>query len=57
MPTMTKIDFIRGVNSRLAEIQATTSDLSLAEKQALVSSLERDIQAAAQKEDGPTIRL
>jgi hypothetical protein len=55
--TMTKINYIRGVNERLAKIEATTADLSLAEKQALVATLEKDIKAAAEKQDGPKTRL
>jgi hypothetical protein len=55
--TMTKIDHIRGVNARLAELQATTANLSLSEKQSLLASLERDVKAAAAKEDGPKRRL
>jgi hypothetical protein len=56
--TMTKfVDSIRGVNAKLAELQATTANLSLAEKQALLESLSKDVQAAAAKADGPKRRL
>jgi hypothetical protein len=55
--TMTKIDHIRGVNARLAELHATTANLSLSEKQSLIESLSKDVQAAAQKADGPKRRL
>jgi hypothetical protein len=58
MPTMTKFaDTIRGVNAKLAELQATTANLSLAEKQTLLESLSKDVQAAAAKADGPKQRL
>ena len=36
MTTMTKIPSMRGVNSKIAEPQATTANLSLAEKRALL---------------------
>ena len=36
---------MRGVNSRLAELKAVTSELSLAEKRALLESLSEDVQA------------
>jgi hypothetical protein len=56
--TMIKFaDRISSVNARLAEIQATTTNLSLAEKQTLLESLTKDVQAAAAKEDGPKRRL
>jgi hypothetical protein len=58
MPTLTKFaDTMRGVNARLSEIQATTANLSLAEKQTLLESLTKDVQAAAAKADGPKMRL
>jgi hypothetical protein len=38
-------------------MHATTADLSLDEKKALLASLERDVQAAAAKADGPKTRL
>jgi hypothetical protein len=43
--------------SMIAEIQATTANLTLEEKKALLVSLERDIEAAAEKQDGPKKRL
>ena len=46
---------MRGVNSRLAELKAVTSELSLAEKRALLESLSEDVQAAAV--DDPKKRL
>ena len=55
MSTLTKIDFVRGVNSRLAEAEATAENLTPAEKQSLLASLEKDVQAAAQKADGPKL--
>jgi hypothetical protein len=57
MSTMHKIDFVRGINARISEIQATTENLTLAEKKTLLESLSKDIQAAAQKADGPKRRL
>jgi hypothetical protein len=54
---MTKIDFVRGVNSRISELQAATTDLTLAEKKSLLASLEKDVQAAVAKDDAPKRRL
>ena len=42
---------------KFADIKAVTSELTLAEKQQLLASLERDVSAAAAKEDGPKLRL
>jgi hypothetical protein len=50
-------DRISGVNAKLSELQATTANLSLAEKQTLLASLEKDVQAAVAKEDAPKQRL
>ena len=44
--TMTKINSMRGVNSRLADIKAASAELSLGEKRALLESLSEDVQAA-----------
>ena len=57
MTTMTKIPSMRGVNSKIAEPQATTANLSLAEKRALLDFLTSDIQAAASAVDAPKKRL
>jgi hypothetical protein len=48
---------MRGVNSKLASLQASTAELSLEEKKSLLASLERDVSAAAAKADGPKQRL
>jgi hypothetical protein len=55
--TMHTIEKIRAVNSRIAELQATTSNLTLEEKKVLLESLSKDVQAAVAKEDGPKRRL
>jgi hypothetical protein len=57
MATLTKIPYINGVNAKLAEIKAATDALSLAEKQALLESLSKDVSAAAAKADAPKRRL
>src|SRR4029077_14095172 len=57
MSTYTRIDSIRGVNAKLAELQATTAELSLEEKKSLLESLSKDVSAAAAKADGPKRRL
>jgi hypothetical protein len=58
MPTPTKFaSTMRGVNSKLAEVHATTESLSLAEKQSLLGSLSKEVAAAALKQDGPRRRL
>jgi hypothetical protein len=46
---------MRGVNNKLAAIKASTSELSLTEKRALLEALSEDVQAAAT--DNPTKRL
>ena len=57
MTTMTNIHTLRGVStSKIAEPQATTANLSLAEKRALLG-LTSDIQAAASAVDAPKKRL
>ena len=53
--TMTKIPEMRGVNSKLADIKAATSELSLTEKKALLEELTAQVQAAAV--GGPQRRL
>ena len=54
--TMTKLaDSMRGVNTKLSEMTAAASALSLKEKQALLEALANDVQAAAT--DSPTKRL
>ena len=55
--TTYKFKSMRGVNSKIAELQATTSNLTLDEKKSLLASLERDVQAAADKTNGPKQRL
>jgi hypothetical protein len=56
--TMTKIaDTMRGVNSRIAELKAATSELTVAEKRALLESLTAEVQAASAGVDGPKRRL
>jgi hypothetical protein len=57
MPKLTKIDSMRAINARLADISETTSKLSLQEKQSLLSSLELDVAVHAAKEDGPKRRI
>jgi hypothetical protein len=54
---MHKFDYMRGVNQRLADLETTAENLTPAEKRALATSLERDIQAAIAKADGPKRRL
>jgi hypothetical protein len=46
---------MKGVNSKLSELKATTAELSLAEKRQLLESLSEDISAAAVA--GPKKRL
>jgi hypothetical protein len=53
--TMTRIESMRGINSKLSELKASTSELSLNEKRVLLESLTAEIQAAAV--GGPTKRL
>lgn len=56
MPTLVKLaDTMRGVNSKIADLKAVTSGLTLAEKRQLLESLSDDIQAAAT--DGSKKRL
>jgi hypothetical protein len=56
MPTLTKFaDTMRGINSKFSDIKAVASQLSLAEKRALLESLTEEIQASAV--DGPKKRL
>jgi hypothetical protein len=58
MTTLTKFaDNMRGINSKLAAIKATTSELSLAEKRQLLDVLASDIQAATAAVDAPKRRL
>jgi hypothetical protein len=58
MATLHKFaDHVRGVNSKLAEVHATTESLSLADKQSLLETLSTEVAAAAQKQDGPRRRL
>jgi hypothetical protein len=45
--TMTRIPEMRGVNSRIADLKAVTSELSLSEKRALLEELTTQVQAAA----------
>ena len=48
MATPTKfVDTMRGVNSKLAALRATTAELTLGERQALLEALSKDVQAAA----------
>jgi hypothetical protein len=42
---------------KFSDIKAVTSELTIAEKQQLLESLTKDVQAAAAKEDGPKRRL
>jgi hypothetical protein len=56
--TLTKLaESIRGVNSKLAAVQATTAELTLGEKQALLESLSKEVHAAASAADAPRTRL
>jgi hypothetical protein len=57
MPKLTKIDSMRAINARLADVSDTASKLSLQEKQSLLSSLELDVAVQAAKEDAPKRRL
>jgi hypothetical protein len=50
-------DQMRGVNSKIADLKAATSDLTIAEKRQLLESLTSDIQAASGVVDGPKRRL
>jgi hypothetical protein len=54
---MTKINDIRAINSLIAELQAVTANMTLAEKRVLLESLTSDIQAAASVVDAPKRRL
>jgi hypothetical protein len=56
MPTLTKFaDSMKGVNTKLSEVTAVASTLTLKKKEALLEALAGDIQAAAT--DSPTKRL
>jgi hypothetical protein len=57
MQKLTKIDSMRAINARLADVRTSTEGLTLAEKQSLLSSLELDVAVHAAKEDSSKRRI